>query len=129
MKSVSTIIHAHVDHFFLSLRHLIVQCIVPHLPFNCGLHGCWTNNGLRSVIRSQLPFHMSIGCHCLVLVWNTHICESAIQECEASQLRDHLELVVFDWNGGNGDLDLDYVSNSESCRIHLKKPGHKHYKA
>jgi hypothetical protein len=80
-------------------------------------------------ICSQLPFHMSIGCHCLVLVQNTHICESAIQECEASQLRDHLELVVFDWNSGNGDLDLDYVSNSESCGIHLKKPGHKHYKA
>jgi len=43
-----TIIHAHVDHFFSSLRHLVIQCIIiiPHLPLNCRLRSCRTNSGL-----------------------------------------------------------------------------------
>lgn len=128
MESVFAVIHGHVNHFVSGLRHLIICCIISHLPLNGEFHHCWTGSGLQTISHGQLPLGMQSDYYYSNLVQNTHIGEGAIKECKASQVRDHLELVVSNRNSRDGNLDFNYVSNSKSRWLHLAKPGQEHYK-
>jgi hypothetical protein len=127
MKFVSMVIHSHVDHFLLGLRHLIIGCLISHLPLDGRFQTSGLNGGPQPIGCGHLPFHILLEYHYLDSVKNTHIGKSAVKKCKASQLRKHLELVVAGWNSYNSNLNFDYVSGSELHRVHLKKSAQECY--